>query len=217
WATEPFPYPEQPIHRGKVLGEEELAGLEAGGWGRYRDVDGDGIPYRTLPGTPGGRGAYFTRGSGHDSEAQYTESGAAYVDNMTRLSRKYETARAELPPPVVTTGDGKAGFGLIHFGTTRWAMEEARDVLREEHGLDPDDCRVMAMPLHAEVRAFIESHETVFVVEQNRDAQMKALLAMEYPDLAPRLRSILHYDGMPIHAGVIVDGVKERSMQEAGS
>jgi 2-oxoglutarate ferredoxin oxidoreductase subunit alpha len=207
WMSDPFNYPEHPIARGKVLGEKELRDLGPGKFKRYADVDGDGIPYRTLPGTPGGLGAYFTRGTGHSDTAGYTESGEWYVKNMDRLVRKYETARRELPAPEMFPGSGAKDFGILAYGTTHWAMVEALDQLREERKIHPDYCRVKAYPFHLDVHEFLTSHERIYVVEQNRDGQMAALLRMEYPDLAPRLRSVLHYDGMPIDARTISDTV----------
>jgi 2-oxoglutarate ferredoxin oxidoreductase subunit alpha len=205
WMSDPFTYPTKPISRGKVLDQAALAKLGAGKFKRYADVDGDAIPYRTLPGTPGGLGAYFTRGTGHSDTAAYTESGEWYVKNMQRLSRKFETIRKELPAPEIT-GKG-AKVGLLGYGTTQHAVVEALSQLRAEKGLKPDWCRVLAYPFHDGVRAFLESHERIYVVEQNRDGQLCSLLRMDFPDLAPRLRSVLHYDGMPIDARVITESV----------
>jgi len=205
WMSDPFPYPEKPIRRGKVLDEKALKDLGPGKFRRYADDDGDGIPYRTLPGTPGGLGAYFTRGTGHNETAGYTESGEVYVRNLDRLARKFETARRELPAPEVR-GSG-ARVGVLAYGTTHFAMMESLDQQREERGMQPDYCRVLAYPFHEGVRAFLDAHERVYVVEQNRDAQLAALLKIEYPDLAPRLRSVLHYDGMPIDARTITQTV----------
>jgi len=213
WMADPFPYPTKPLQRGKVLGEADLRALGAGKFGRYRDVDGDGIPYRTLPATPGGLGAYFTRGSGHNENAGYTESGETYVRNMDRLARKLETARRELPPAVV---EGPRGpVGILAFGSSHWAVQEARDQLRAEKGFETDYCRVLAFPFHETVRAFLASHDRVYVVEQNRDAQLSSLLRIEYPDLAPRLRSVLHYDGQPLDARTVNETV--RHMEDDGA
>ena len=211
WMSEPFPYPDAPMDRGKVMTQEDL--LDASRtFRRYDDVDGDGIPWRTLPGTPGGRGAYFTRGSGHDEGARYTESGEAYVRVLDRIARKFETMRGALPAPVIRPGnpgrgDGKPLPGILATGTSRFAVEEALDRLREERDLHIDYARVLAFPFHAEVRAFLESHDRVYVVDQNRDGQLAALLAIEYPDLAPRLCGIRHYDGMPMPPAAVVDGL----------
>ena len=201
WMTPPFQYPERPFDRGKVLTADDLERLQ-GQWGRYRDVDGDGITYRTLPGTAHSAAAYFTRGSGHDEEARYTESDVAYARNMDRLSRKLETARAAMPAPVVDTGSGSP-VGLIAYGTTHHAVVEARDVLRER-GLPVDYLRVRALPLSPSIAEFVRDHERVYVVEQNRDGQLYDLLRLDLPvELAGRLRSIRNYDGRPIPAEAV--------------
>ena len=204
WMSEPFEYPKEPIHRGKVLDEEALAKIED--WGRFKDVDGDGIPYRTLPGTPGGKGAYFTRGSGHDEYAGYTEDGDVYVQNMDRLTRKLETGAALLPAPVMD--DRGSSIGVLAFGTSHHAVEEARDRLREHAGFETDYMRLRAFPFTDEVRAWIDAHDYVYVVEQNRDAQMLRMLAMDFPSLASKLRSVLHYDGLPLDACTIVEQIE---------
>ncbi len=200
WMTPPFRYPEAPFDRGKVLTAADLERLQ-GDWGRYRDVDGDGIPYRTLPGTDHPAAAYFTRGSGHDENARYTEAAETYARNMDRLARKHETARAHLPAPV-RIGQG-AGIGLIAFGSTDAAVREALDLLGEQ-GLRVDYLRVRALPLSPQVGEFIAEHERVYVVEQNRDGQLYDLIRLETsPELVGRLRSIRHYDGRPIPAEAI--------------
>jgi 2-oxoglutarate ferredoxin oxidoreductase subunit alpha len=201
WMTPPFEYPERPFDRGKVLSAEDLERLE-GRWGRYRDVDHDGVTYRTLPGTDHPAAAYFTRGSGHDEDARYTEEAEAYARNMDRLARKLETARSAAPAPIVEMPTGSA-IGLIAFGTTHHAVVEARDGLRER-GLPVDYLRVRALPLSASIVDFVRSHERVYVIEQNRDGQMYDLLRLDLPaELAARLRSIRHYDGRPIPAEAI--------------
>jgi 2-oxoglutarate ferredoxin oxidoreductase subunit alpha len=205
WTSEPFPYPEKPMDRGKVLNAEGLA--KAKSFHRYGDPDGDAIPWRTLPGTPGGRGAYFTRGSGHDEQARYTEDGEAYRRVMERLLRKWETIRRESPPPEVASSGAKVG--LLAFGTTWIATGEALDLLREAKGPAVDTCRLRAYPFTDAVREFLASHERVYVAEQNRDGQMRRLLAMEMPDLAGRLLSVLTFDGWPIDARLIADGILE--------
>ena len=198
WMTPTFAYPERPFQRGKVLGVEELERLE-GQWGRYRDVDHDGVAYRTLPGTHHTAAGYFTRGSGHDEDARYTEEAEAYARNMDRLARKFESARAAMPEPIVDASSGSA-IGLIAFGTTHHAVIEARDLLRER-GLPVDYLRIRALPLSASIADFVRQHERVYVIEQNRDGQMYDLLRLELAvDLAGRLRSIRHYDGQPIPA-----------------
>jgi 2-oxoglutarate ferredoxin oxidoreductase subunit alpha len=202
WMTPPFKYPDKPFDRGKVLNADELERLE-GNWGRYRDVDHDGVTWRTLPGTDHPAAAYFTRGSGHDEEARYTESDAAYARNMDRLARKLETARGAMPAPVI---DGERGsqVGLIAYGTTHHAIVEARDLL-DERGMRTDYMRLRALPLAtAAIEAFVRSHERVYVVEQNRDGQMYDLLRLELPaELSGRLRAIRSYDGRPIPAEAV--------------
>lgn len=203
WVTDPLPYPEAPFDRGKVLTAEDLERL--GSWGRYRDVDGDGICWRTLPGTPHPAAGYFTRGSGHDEEALYSERPEVYQRMVDRLARKYETARALVPEPVVD--DAGHAVGLIAFGSTHHAVVEARDQLAEAE-VATDYCRVRALPLRAEVEAFVERHERVYVVEQNRDGQLWQLLRSELPGrLSDRLRSIRHYNGVPIDAAAISEPV----------
>jgi len=209
WMSEPFRYPDKPWDRGKVLGQEELAKLSK--FERYRDLDGDGIPYRTLPGTDHPLAGYFTRGSGHDERAFYTEDPETYKRVMDRLAAKYETARTLVPPPVIERTKG-AEIGILGFGSSHWAIVEARDQLAGE-GLSTSYLLLKALPFTKDVKSFLESMKLVYVVEQNRDAQMKALLTMEYPELATKLRSILHYDGLPIDAQSIVDQVKERERE----
>jgi len=203
WMSDPLPYPEDGFDRGKVLDEKALAGLVD--WGRYKDVDGDGVPYRTLPGTPGGKGAYFTRGSGHDEYARYTESGEAYKRNMDRLGRKIDGSAAWLPGPVIE-GQGRP-VGILAYGTSHHAVEEARDLLRVEEGIETDYLRVRAFPFTEEVSRWILAHERVYVVEQNRDGQMRSVLGIEFPDVAARLRSVLHYDGLPIDARSVTESL----------
>jgi 2-oxoglutarate/2-oxoacid ferredoxin oxidoreductase subunit alpha len=210
WMSEPFRYPEKPWDRGKVLDAADLARI--GSFERYKDVDGDAIPYRTLPGTEHPLAGYFTRGSGHDEQARYTESAETYARVMDRLRRKWETARDLVPAPVVDPARG-AEVGVVAFGSTHHAMAEARDRLRAD-GLATSYLLVKAYPFSKEVRRFVEAHERIYVVEQNRDAQMAALLKMEYPDLAPRIRSILHYDGLPIDARSVIEGLRSGERME---
>lgn len=201
WMTKPLKYPERPFNRGKVLTAEDLEKLR-GDWGRYRDVDGDGVPYRTLPGTDHPAAGYFTRGSGHDADARYTESAEAYAGNMDRLARKFESARGAMPGPVVDAGSGSQ-VGLIAYGTTHHAVTEARDVL-SERGLAVDYLRIRALPLAASIAGFVADHERVYVIEQNRDGQVYDLLRLQLPpELAGRLSSIRHYDGQPIPAEAV--------------
>ena len=210
WMSEPFHYPEKPWDRGKVLAAEDLAKVAT--FERYRDKDGDGIPYRTLPGTDHPLAGYFTRGSGHDEKAAYTESAETYARVMDRLAKKYETARSFVPAPVVDRVPG-AEVGILGFGSSHWAIVEARDLLTAE-GLKTSYLLLKAVPFTNDVRSFIEACDRVYVVEQNRDAQMASLLTMEYPDLATKLRPVLHYDGLPIDAESVVERIKERERVE---
>src|SRR5215467_13627724 len=173
WMSDPFPYPQKPIERGKVLSKEDLDKLDR--FSRYRDVDGDAIGYRTLPGTQHPAAAYFTRGSGHNSEAQYSEKPEDYENNMERLRRKFEHARAFVPAPVVESMPN-AEIGIIAFGSSHWALTEARDQLRDEYKLATDYLRVRAYPFANEIADFVRSHKRIYVVEQNRDAQLLSLL-----------------------------------------
>jgi len=198
WMGEPFSYPEGPLRRGKVLSAEEV---ETKGFARYQDVDGDGIGYRTLPGNQHPRAAYFARGTSHNVHAGYTERSDDWLENMTRLRRKFETVRSSVPKPEVRESAG-ATVGVIHFGTTRYALEEARDMMAAR-GQHVSTLRLKALPSQLEVRAFIEQHQRIAVLEMNHDAQLFGLLCAEYPDLAPRLRSIAYLDGVPLTAGFI--------------
>ncbi len=196
WMSEPFAYPEQPWDRGKVLSDEQLAALTK--FERYRDVDGDGIPYRTLPGARDLKGSFFTRGSGHDEAARYTESAEVYPRVMDRLARKLETARTLVPPPALEDDD-RADVGLIAFGSTHWAMVEARDQLKEA-GVPTGYLRLKALPFTPHLAAFLVKYRRVYVVEQNRDGQMADLVRVERPGEAAKVRSVRHYDGLPIDA-----------------
>ena len=203
WMSDPFPYPEKPIDRGKVLDREAIARI--GEWGRYKDVDGDGIPYRSLPGTEAP--PYFARGSGHNARGQYSERADNYVQNMDRLKRKFETAKSLVPQPEID-GSGGARVGLIAYGTSHWALLESRDQLRDEAGLVTSYLRLRGYPFHDSVAEFIAAHDRVYVIEQNRDAQMLSLLRMDYPaEVTAKLRSVLHFNGLPIDARSITDSV----------
>ena len=202
WMTKPFSYPERPFDRGKVLSAERIEELK-GEWGRYKDVDGDAVTYRTLPGTDHPPAGYFTRGSGHDENARYTESGEVYARNLDRLARKFETARGALPAPVVDGDDSK--IGIIAFGSTKNAVLEARERLHDA-GLEVDFLRVRAVPLSKAVTDFVRKHERLYVVEMNRDGQLYDLLRLHLPaELVGRLSSIRHYNGQPIPAAAITE------------
>ena len=203
WMADPFPYPTTPIKRGKVLGKEDLDRL--GGFARYKDVDGDGIGYRTLPGTSHPAAAYFARGSGHNEKALYSERADDFENNMERLNRKFETARSFVPRPEITEGNN-AKIGIIGYGTSHWGITESRDQLREEYSIETDYLRLRAYPFTREVHEFIEQHERIYMVEQNRDAQMLSLLKLDLkPELTTRLRSIAHITGLPLDARSITD------------
>jgi 2-oxoglutarate ferredoxin oxidoreductase subunit alpha len=190
--------------RGKVVTRDELeAGKE---FGRYLDVDGDGIPYRTYPGTHPTRGAFFTRGTTKDRYARYSEAGPDYVDNMQRLLRKFETAKALVPKPVLTAAEHPARFGAIYYGSTSSAMQEALDTLATQ-GIYVNALRVRAFPFQDEIAEFVASHNKVFVVEQNRDAQLKTLLVNDAGVNPASLVPVLHYDGTPITARFITDAI----------
>jgi 2-oxoglutarate ferredoxin oxidoreductase subunit alpha len=208
WLCEPLRWDDKRrFDRGKVMSHADLdAGKE---FGRYLDVDGDGIPYRTYPGTHPKRGAYFTRGSTKDRYARYTEDGPTYVDNVQRLLRKFDTAKQYLPKPVRRSAALATRFGVIYFGSTGPAMEEALAALAAQ-GVHLDTLRVRAFPFHDEVADFVAEHEHVFVVEQNRDAQLRMLLVNEAPVDPAKLLPVLHYDGTPITARFILREIAEK-------
>ena len=203
WMSDGFKYPSKPINRGKLLTAEKLN--ELGQWGRYKDVDGDGIPYRTIPGD--GMPSYFTRGSGHNAKAQYSERPDDYVDNVDRLSRKFDTARKFVPKPAIDrVADAK--IGIIAYGTTHWAITESRDQLREETDVKTSYYRMRAFPFNESLVEFIDQHERIYVVEQNRDAQLRQLMKLELsPERCAKLRSVLHYSGLPIDARSVTDDI----------
>lgn len=203
WMSDVFEYPTKPQDRGKVLTADDLNRL--GSFARYRDVDGDGIGWRTLPGTPHPKAAYFTRGSGHNDAAGYTERPEEYQEVMDRLTHKFETARKLVPAPeVVRNGASKIGF--IAYGSTDFALRESLDQIEKEHGLKADYLRIRAFPFAQEIHDFVASHERVYVVEQNRDAQMASLLKLDLEaSQTTKLRSILHYNGLPVDARSITE------------
>lgn len=213
WLTDPFVYPEKPLERGKLLNAEDLERL--GEFERYKDTDGDGVCYRTVPGTEHPLAAYFTRGTGHNEKSGYSERPEDWKKNLDRLALKLETARENLPKPVIE-GDVGATVGLIAYGSTHPAMVEARDLMRAQ-GLKTAYCRIRALPASDEVNRFIERHQRVYIVEQNRDGQVGALLRSSLPShLADRLRPVTHYNGTPIAAENIVRPILGWEMNPSG-
>ncbi len=205
WMSDPFKYPTKKFDRGKVLSAEDLKRL--GSFERYRDVDGDGVGYRTLPGTKHPAAAYFTRGSGHNERAAYSERPDDYKRNMDRLARKYETSREWVPKAAIDYGEG-AKIGLLAFGTTHWAIIESRDQLTREYNISTSYYRLRALPFQADLLEFFRRHDRVYIVEQNRDAQMAMLAKIELPvELISKLRSIRHYSGIPIDARFVTDEI----------
>ncbi|MDO9338587.1 MAG: 2-oxoacid:acceptor oxidoreductase subunit alpha [Caulobacter sp.] len=208
WLTEPFQWDDQrQLDRGKVMTAQMLE--EGVNFGRYLDVDGDGVPFRTYPGIHPSKGAYFTRGTSRDRYARYSEEGAVYVDNMERLLRKFETAKGLVPAPVEQKAGKPTRFGVIHYGSTGPAMDEAMAAL-EAQGLYVDALRIRAFPFPGEVFDFIDRHDLVFVIEQNRDAQLRTLLMAEGGVDPARLVKILHYEGAPITARFITREITAR-------
>jgi len=214
WMSQPFPYPDKPLDRGKVLDADKVKELGAA-WGRYKDVDGDGIPWRSLPGTDAP--ASFTRGSGHNEMAQYSERADDYVRNLDRLARKFDTARTLAPQPVIDL-DPEAEVGIIAYGSSHWSVEEARDQLRDEAGIRTSYLRLRGYPFSPKVDEFVRRYERIYVVEQNRDGQMKSLLRMDgSPGTIARLRSVLHYSGLPIDARSITEGILKQEREGAAT
>ena len=204
WMSDPFEYPKAPIDRGKVLTKEDLDRM--GGFARYKDVDNDGIGYRTLPGTEHPAAAYFTRGTGHNEKSGYSERPDDFEKNMERINKKFETARAFVPRPELMSARSKAKIGIIAYGTSHWGIIESRDQLRDEYNIETDYLRLKAYPFSREVHEFIEQHERVYVVEQNRDAQMLSMIKLDIKaELVTRLRSIAHIHGLPLDARSVTD------------
>jgi len=208
WMADPFPYPEKPIRRGKVLTAEDLDKL--GGFARYKDVDGDGVGYRTLPGIRHTAGAYFARGSGHNEKAQYTEREDDYIHNMDRLAHKFETMRRFVPEPVVQLAD-QARIGFVAMGTSDYAVRESCDQLRAEYDIEASYLRLKAYPFTDHLKEFIRRHERVYVVDQNRDAQLLGLMRLEFDaELIAKLRSVRYYGGLPLDARTVTDEVAKQ-------
>ncbi len=210
WLSEPFDYPDQPIDRGKVLDAAQLQSFidEHGKWGRYMDVDGDGIPYRTVPGTDHPLSAFFTRGTGHDEFATYSERSDDWVENMTRLRLKMDTAREMLPQPIIDDSSG-SDIGIVTFGTNEDAVREARDWLAND-GIQTDYLRVRALPIASAVGDFIHSHKSIFVIENNFDGQLNQLLHIESPEDISHVRSLALGDGLPMTPSWIYQNLREQ-------
>jgi 2-oxoglutarate ferredoxin oxidoreductase subunit alpha len=206
WMARPFKYPDVPMDRGKVFWEGDIEHL-AGDWGRYRDIDGDGIPYRTIPGNRHPRSAYFGRGTGHDENARYTEDPGDWERGLARLKKKFETARGMLPVPIIEQMEG-AKIGLIAFGSTDPAVQEARHHLAQT-GIQTDYLRVRAIPFSEQVNEFVHQHERTYIVELNRDGQLHQLLTLEIPEQAVSLISLAHIDGLPLTAKWVVNALRK--------
>lgn len=211
WMSDPLPYPEKPMKRGKVLSAEDLERL--GGFARYKDVDGDGVGWRTLPGTPHPKAAYFTRGTGHNEQAAYSEKPEDWIRNIDRIARKFQTLRKHLPPPAQSLAPG-ARIGLVGAGTSRYAMEESRDQLSREAGIEASWMRLTAYPFPPELEAFIEQHDRVYVIDQNRDAQLLGLMRLDLPARCiAKLRSVRYYGGLPLDARTVTEQVLSQEVQ----
>jgi 2-oxoglutarate ferredoxin oxidoreductase subunit alpha len=205
WMAEPFDYPAKPISRGKVLSAEDLEKL--GGFARYKDVDGDGVPYRTLPGTGHPKAGYTCRGTGHNENAVYSEREDDWSNNMDRLAHKFETLRSHVPKPSIAL-DPAARIGLICCGTSRWACEEARHQLASEYHVSSSLLRLKAYPFTADLASFIDRHDRIYVVDQNRDAQLLQLMRLELePHRVAKLRSVRYYGGLPLDARTVTDDI----------
>ncbi|HEX6386645.1 MAG TPA: 2-oxoacid:acceptor oxidoreductase subunit alpha, partial [Anaerolineae bacterium] len=210
WMSEPFEYPTEPIKRGKVLTAEDVAEK---GFARYQDIDGDGVGYRTLPGNEHPLGAWFARGTGHNEQAVYSEKPEDWEENMLRLKRKFDTARERVPDPVIDEVED-AQVGIIAFGTTKYAIDEARDRLAAQgfgnQRLLTSFMRLRALPIDDEVKDFIARHDRLYVIELNRDGQLHAILQTEVPEMATKLVSLAHMDGMPLTARWVVESICEQ-------
>ena len=211
WMSNPFDYPEKPMSRGKVLTADQVA---KNGFKRYFDLDGDGIPYRTLPGTNHPGAAYFTRGSGHDQSAKYSEDPQDYMANMSRLRRKIHSSREKLPAPITDLKE-TASIGFIGFGSTDPAIIEARDRLAP-FGVESSYLRIRALPISLTLLDFITSHDRVYVVEMNIEGQLHKLIQIQYPELATKLCSLAHCDGLPLTATWIVNQTLEKESDHNG-
>jgi 2-oxoglutarate ferredoxin oxidoreductase subunit alpha len=210
WMTNPFEYPDTPIDRGKIIWEDDFEEIVES-WGRYLDIDGDGIPYRTVPGNQHPKSAYFARGTGHDAYAKYTEDPEEYMDLMERLKNKFESARMLVPKPLVYEKDG-AKIGVIAFGSTDPAVIEACQILEDE-GILCDYLRLRAIPFTQEVEDFITKHDRLYIVEMNRDGQLHQLLILDYSKQSEKLISLAYLDGMPASAIRIADAIRAKEVE----
>jgi 2-oxoglutarate ferredoxin oxidoreductase subunit alpha len=209
YMEEQFKYPQLPMDRGKVWTETDLPKDKT--FYRYEDLDGDAITYRTLPGDRNDGAAYFTRGSGHNAKGNYTEDSQEYQQLVDRLSKKWQTAKKYIPRPIID-GDS-AKIGIIAYGSTDSPMHEARFLLSKK-SIQTDYLRIRALPFTEEIESFLQSHELVYLVEQNRDGQMMSLLKSEFPQWHAKMKSILHYDGSPITADFIFESVFKMSTEQ---
>jgi 2-oxoglutarate ferredoxin oxidoreductase subunit alpha len=208
WMTEKFKYPDMPIDRGKILWEEDLTkhlAAHENRWGRYLDIDGDGIPYRTLPGNQHPQSAYFARGTGHDEYAQYSEDAKEWENGLNRIKRKIDNSRENLPLPEIRLNPN-AKIGIISSGSVNPAAEEAVDLLLLDD-LPVDHLRVRAIPFSSQVGKFLKDHDRVYVVEMNRDGQLRQVLTLEFPGQAEKLIKAAHTDGLPLTAKWIKDTI----------
>lgn len=204
WMSHRFEYPDEPMDRGKVLSAEDLEKMDV--FARFVDTDGDGIGYRTLPGTPNPKAAYFTRGTGHDEFAVYSERPDKYVENIERLQRKFATARTLVPKPIIEAEDG-AEIAVVCYGSVDAALEEARDILRDEHNIKTDYMRIRALPFTADVLDFIKAHDKIYVVEANTDGQLAQIMRMEVPEQSTHIHSIAYLDGLPLTAPFVAESL----------
>jgi 2-oxoglutarate ferredoxin oxidoreductase subunit alpha len=211
WMADPFPYPDASMDRGKVLTADDLERL--GSFARYRDVDRDGIAYRTLPGTKHPLAPYFARGSGHNEKSQYSERPEDYKNLVDRLARKIEFSKTLMPPPMIM-GKPEARLGIVAYGSSHWAIIESMHQLQREAGLDVKYLRLRALPLTEELKSFVHSCDRLYVVEQNRDGQMADLVRLAVGSECGKIRSILHYSGIPIDARFVTDAVLNQEKGE---
>jgi 2-oxoglutarate ferredoxin oxidoreductase subunit alpha len=204
WMTKPFQYPDKPMDRGKILWEADLEKLKTG-WQRYKDVDGDGVAYRTVPGNKNAQSAWFARGTGHNEGAKYSERSDDWEKNMARLKLKFQTAAQYVPEPQID-GSG-AKIGIISYGSTDAAVMEARDYLAEG-GVKTDYLRLRAVPFTQAVEDFVAKHDVIYVIEMNRDGQMHKLLRLEYPESTMKLVSLAKHDGLPLNARWVKESIE---------